>query len=286
MSTFSVKVAIVPSKPSPLSEEEQKRVDNLISLFTHNEMLPQNLIPNMTSIEVGVLQISPDSVKKGDTYDRVALMSLVSEQKDNTFLIFVKSTTVSVLSSNSLIKMIYDLCDEYMKSASGDKAHFDLMYLAKWSDRCDLFKPVANVFNSTATLVETSSPQGLQSIIISPEGGTKLKAKLTEPRDYPVSMTLSHLVNKGQLKALTTTPNVMEFGAQYSTSPSDYMKSKECVEPPTGNDKPSPKSSNLSLFVFVIIFLVVIAVFYFLVTMVFVPKQVNPPMVVPAVYVG
>ena len=155
MSTFSVKVAIVPSKPVPLSDEEQKQIHNLISLFTHNEMLPQNLIPNMTSIEVGTMQISPDSVKHGDTYDRLALMSLIGEAKDDkTFLVFVKSTTVSVLDSNALIKMIYDLCDGYMKTATGDKSHFDLMYLAKWADRCDLFKPVANVFNATATLVE------------------------------------------------------------------------------------------------------------------------------------
>ena len=73
----------------------------------------------------------------------------------------------------------------------------------------------------------------------------------------------------------------MEFGSQYATNSSDYMKNRECTEPPTDNGKPTPKSSNLSLFVFVIIFLVVVAVFYFLVTMVFVPKQLNPSVIAP-----
>jgi hypothetical protein len=276
MTTFSVKVAVIPSKFAPLSPGEQTQIQNLISLFTHNAMLPQNLIPNLASIEVGAIQLPADSLKEGDTYDHLALMSLLGEVKDNTtFVVFVKSTTVSVLDSNSLIKMIYDLCDNYMKSAAGDKAHFDLMYLAKWADRCDLFKPIANVFNSTATLVETSAPQGLQAILISPDGATKLKTKLDKPCNYPVSLALTQMVTKGHLKALTTTPNVMEFGAQYATSSADYIKTHECTNPPTDNGKPTPKSSNLSLFVFVIIFLVVVAVFYFLVTMVFVPKQVG-----------
>ena len=282
MSTFSVKIAIVPSKPNPLSEGELKQIENLTSLFKHNDMLPPNLIPNMTSVDIGVVNIPADKIKAGDSYDRVALMGLIDENQDGkTFVIFVKSTTVSVLDSNGLIKMIYDLCDGYMKSTPEEKTHFDLMYLAKWADRCDLFKPVANVFNPTATLVETSSPQGLQAVLISPEGLAKLKLKLSQPIDYPVSVLLSHLVNKGKLKALTTTPNVMEFGSQYATNSSDYMKSKECSEPPSDNGKPTPKGSNLSLFVFIIIFLVVVAVFYFLVTMVFVPKQLSQTVVVP-----
>lgn len=282
MSTFSVKIAIVPNKPNPLSEGELKQIENLTSLFKHNEMLPPNLIPNMTSVDISVVDIPADKIKSGDSYDRLALMGLVDENKDDrTFVIFVKSTTVSVLDSNSLIKMIYDLCDGYMKSSTDEKTHFDLMYLAKWADRCDLFKPVANVFNPTATLVETSSPQGLQAILISPMGLLKLKTKLSQPIDYPVSVLLSHLVNKGKLKALTTTPNVMEFGSQYATNSLDYLKSKECADPPSDNGKPTPKSSNLSLFVFVIIFLVVIAIFYFLVTIAFVPKQLAQTVEIP-----
>jgi hypothetical protein len=281
MSTFSVKIAIVPSKFAPLDPAEETQIKNLVSLFTHNQMLPKNIIPNLDSIEVKPYLVSADKLKQGDTYDHLTLMTLLEDVGDSkTFVVYVKSTTVSTLDANSLIKLIYDLCDGYMKSANDDKSHFDVMYLAKWADRCDLFNPVSNVFNSTVNLVETSAPQGLQAVLISPSGSTKIKSKLDKVLNYPVSLALTQLIGKNYLKALTTTPNVMSFGSQYATTAGDYVKTHECDDPPSENGKPTPKNSNLSLFIFVIIFLVVVAVFYFLVTMVSGNKTVT--MVPPA----
>ena len=268
MSTFSVKIAIVPSKFSPLDPAEETQIRNLVSLFTHNQTLAKSLIPNMDNIEVKPFLVPADRLKPGDTYDHLTLMTLLADVNDSkTFVVYVKSSTVSTLDANSLVKLIYDLCDNYMKSASGDKSHFDVMYLAKHADRCDLFNPISNVFNNTVNLVETSAPQGLQSLLISPDGAHKIKSKLEKPLNYPVSLALTQLVGKNYLKALTTTPNVMSFGSQFAVTSSDYIKTHECETPSNENGKPTPKSSNMSLFIFIVIFLVVIAIFYFLVTM-------------------
>jgi hypothetical protein len=269
MSTFSVKVAIVPSEPGPVKPAEEAQVNNLTSLFTHNSLLPPNLIPNLTSFDVAPLITPCDQVKDGDTYDHVALMSLLNSVSDNkTFVVYVKTSTVSSVDSNSLVKLIYDLSDGFMKTPTTDKSHFDLMYLAKWSDRCDLQRSIGTVFNKTVNLVETSAPHGIQAVLISPDGITKLKAKLANPIGYPVSFALTRLIGDNFLKALTTSPNVMSFGAQYATTSIDYVKTHECEVPPDDNGKPTPKSSNLTLFIFIIVFLVVVAVFYFFIRMV------------------
>lgn len=269
MNKFSVKVAIIPSKPAPLDAAEEIQIANLTALFTRNSLLPESQTPNLDTFVIEPLVVSADEVKEGDTYDHVALMKLLGQVPDEkTFVLFVKTTTVSTVEPNGLVKLVYDLCEGYLNSAATEKAHFDVMYLAKWADRCDLQRPLGTVFNKTVNLVETSEPHGLQAIVISPAGANKLKAKLDKPFSFPVSFALTRLVSQGELSALATTPNVMNFGSQFATSSSDYLKTMECAIPPSNNGKPTPKSSDLSLFIFVAIFLVVIGIFYFIVTMV------------------
>lgn len=277
MSAFSVKVAIVPSKPGPLDPSEEVQIQNLTALFTHNNLLSANMIPNMTSITVFPLLVDEDCSKQGDTYDHMTLMKLLGEvNDDSTFVVYVKSTTVCTIEANALVKLIYDLCSEYMSSQPGDECRYDIMYLCKWADRCDFYTPLSDVFNPTVKLVKTSSPQGLQSVLISPSGACKIKEKLGKPCSYPVSFALTQMVNSGNLSALTTTPNVMFFGTQFATHSSDYIKTHECSVPSVDGERPKPKSSNLSLFIFVVIFIIVIIVFYFLITMVVAP---TPPSV-------
>jgi len=270
---FKVKILIVPD-----GDVDQSLVP-VATLFTpdlHTDPLFWSKVPNLISIEIVTPDIPESEFENKTNPDYVRLMTLLNLSDSNTFVIYVRSTTVSLVPPNNLIKLIYDLCNGYMNSLPQDKQKFDLMYLAKWVDRCDQYTIVGTAFNNSVNLVETIRPNGLQSVLFSPSGANKIKTSLPEPISYPVSLALTHLIADGSLYALTTTPSAMNYNVTDATKPSDYVKSHECADPPNDKGKPTPQGSNMSLFVFIIIFIIVVAILYFLVTMVSGPKNNYP----------
>jgi hypothetical protein len=80
-------------------------------------------------------------IKESDTYDRVALMSLFNSITDSkTFLVYVKSNNVSNVDGNSLIKLIYDLSNDFMKTLITDNIYFDLFSLTRWPNPTETIK--------------------------------------------------------------------------------------------------------------------------------------------------
>lgn len=273
LAKFKVKILIVPD-----GDTDQSLVP-VATLFTPDlNTDPQfwQKVPNLISIEIVTPDIPECEFHDKINHDYVRLMTLLNLADSNTFVIYVRSTTVSLVPPNNLIKLIYDLCNGYMNSSPQDKQKFDVMYLAKWVDRCDQYTVVGTAFNNSVNLVETIRPNGLQSVLFSPSGAHKIKTALPEPITYPVSLALTHLIADGTLYALSTTPSAMNYNITDATRSVDYVKSHECADPPNDKGKPTPQGSNMSLFVFIIILIIVIAIFYFLITMVSKPKNNYP----------
>lgn len=276
--SFSVKIAIVQDE-NKISAPDQG-LDTVSSLFTPD--LQQNpymmeQMPNLINLEIINLDMPNSEFSEKINHDYTRLMALLETSTSDTFLIYVRSTTVSAVPANNLIKLIYDLCLGWMESSVDDKEHFDIFYLAKWADRCDQYKIIGTAFNNSVNLVETVNAHGLQSVLISPSGASKIRGSLSKPIAYPVSMALTQLISTDILYALTTTPSVMSFDTASATSSADYVKSHECADIPRGAERPTPQGSNLSLFIFIIIFLIVVAIFYFLVLAVTGPGHGKPP---------
>jgi hypothetical protein len=278
---FKIKILIIPDGNSSL--EESEIIQPVKKLFTPDLTAMPNFwecVPNLEDIDFvcqsndnssqiknNSEKVEKDKDKNKDkiNLDYIRLMSLLELSNDNTFVIYVRSTTVSLVPSNNILKLIYDLCDCYINSS--DKEKFDLIYLAKWADRCDQYTIIGTAFDNNTNIVETVRPHGLQSVLFSPAGASKIKAALCEPISYPMSLALTQMIANNNLYALTTSPSIMNYNIFEATKNNDYMKTYECVEPPNDCGKPMSQGSNLSLFIFIIILIIVIIIFYFLIVM-------------------
>jgi hypothetical protein len=303
---FKVKIAIVPDGAN--ESTHQQGITTVTELFTPDLEANPNFLNEMPKLDgMEIVTLSSPRVKNVN-HDYSRLMELLKLANCQTFLIYIRSTTVSTVKPNNLIKLIYDLCVSYLDSVSGEESYsdsdsdsssdsgsdagdrngnnFDLMYLAKWSDRCDQFKITGSVFNTGVNLVETVRPNGLQAVLISPGGATVIRRLLSRPVDYPVSLALTQLIGAGKLQAITTTPSMMNYDVTAAASVSDYTKSHECAEPPAVKGCKTPEGSNLSLFIFILMVLIVVAVFYFLVAVIRVPGTDNRNMLGNRLIVG
>ncbi len=263
MSKFKLKILIVPDGESTQPEEDI--IQPVMNYFTPDLVCNPDFweqVPNLENIEF-ITQEIPDCK---ENLDYIRLMSLLNLVDETTFAIYVRSTTISLVSSNKILKLIYDLCNAYLNS-SESKSRFDLMYLAKWADRCDQYTILGSVFDNI-NLVENVRPYGLQSVLFSPCGAQKIKELLCDPITHPVSLAISQLITGGKLYSLTTSPSIMNYNVLEATKNYDYIKTHECADPPSDNGKPTHQGSNLSLFVFIIIVIVVVVIFYFLIVMV------------------
>jgi hypothetical protein len=307
---FKVKIAIVPDGAN--ESTHQQGIATVTEMFTPDLEANPNFLNEMPRLDgMEMVTLSAPRVKNVN-HDYSRLMELVKLSNCQTFLIYIRSTTVSTVKPNNLIKLIYDLCTSYLDSVPAEESYsdsdsesssdsgsdsgsdsengfgnnFDLMYLAKWSDRCDQFKITGSVFNAGVNLVETVRPNGLQAVLISPGGAIAIRHLLARPVDYPVSLALTQLIGSGKLQAITTTPSMMNYDVTAAAAVSDYTKSHECAEPPAIKGCKTPEGSNLSLFIFILMVLIVVAVFYFLVVVVRVPGTDNRNMLGNRLIIG
>lgn len=114
---------------------------------------------------------------------------------------------------------------------------WDLFYLCKWLDRCDLYKTCTKVKNLTR-IVKTESPLGLQAIVFSPSGRDmvlgKKKMRNCEyfpPILLPLGDQLNLAIEDKAMKAITVTPNLFEYDVLLSKFTTDLLKLCECRLP-------------------------------------------------------
>ena len=250
---FKIQILIIPDSEISFS------VDTIKNYFKYDLVFP-----NLISIEFVDLQVNESEIKDLVNKDYVRLTNFLKTLDNETFGLYLKSTTITTLSPNDLVSVIYNLCNKYLN----EKNKFDVFYLCKWADRCDQYTVLDSLLNDKYKLVESFRPFGLQSILFSPDGASKICESFKEPISYPMSLGLSQMINNHNLHALTTFPNLMQYNVLDATKDSDYTKSHECADPPNSCGKPTHQGSNLSLFIFIIILIIVIIIFYFLIKMI------------------
>jgi hypothetical protein len=264
---LNITVFVIPEGNSDAAREIG--VENVTALFTPDQSFLATQVPLLGTLEIMNLDIPEDDLIDGVNPDYTRLTTVLNAANDNTFVIYIRSTTVSVVPPNELVKLIYDLAVAQLNSSEGDKENFDAMYLAKWADRCDQFRSLdTSAINAGVNLIETVRPHGIQSVFFSPSGAAKILALLDEPVDYPVSVLLTHLIANKNIRALSTTPPVMNFDSAAAITAADYIKTHECTDIPVDTGVDTPQGSNMSIAVFIFILLIVIGIFYFLITMV------------------
>ncbi len=229
-----------------------KEVKNLSLLFpVPRYKLILADIPPPPHLETSALLTEQDSLE----IFRFSTVLCESHQKyPQCYTIVLKDNSVSATDSNILTKVV---------NTAVSIGEWDLCYLTRWLDRCDLYRDPICIEGTTVKLVKTFSPNGLQSIMFSPKGRDIVigKHKLPDggyftPINIPLGTKFNLAIDVGQLSALCAVPNLLEFDVFQATSVSDLAKLTDCRRPTTTTENgmgPGP----IPFFWFVLIILIV-----------------------------
>lgn len=166
------------------------------------------------------------------------------EKYPNDHVIVIKDSSVCHADAETVAEII---------SAAIDAGGWDVCYLCRWLDRCDLYSERKPILGRSTLIVKTQAPQGFQAIMFSPEGrdmvlgdkGIRTGGKFT-PIRKPIGHQLSETIARGGLNATCIVPNLIQFDISAAKSPNDHMKLSEChpqAPLPVGgpdNDPPPP----------------------------------------------
>lgn len=135
----------------------------------------------------------------------------------NSYCLFIKPNSIPSLGNEKI--------REFLKGLHTD---WDLFYLCKWLDRCDLYDDYGEI--GPIKTVRTYFPNGIQALIVSPEGrGKILKYGFSEE---------FHLVSKireGGLVAYCSTLNIFQVDPETDGDAAKYFTC-QAVYPPEKPD--------------------------------------------------
>ena len=143
-----VNVVVYILSDDPTSSKVQK----LKKLFGHPMFIVNALSPTCQ-----------DSRSELDCeYNRcVAALNDSHHNSSTDYTIIVKDSSISMASPELMADVINTTIN------SGD---FDICYLCKWADRCDLYTNKIPINNTSALIVKTQSGSGVQALLFAPSG--------------------------------------------------------------------------------------------------------------------
>jgi hypothetical protein len=152
----------------------------------------------------------------------------------NGYVLIIKDNSIINVTSQNLAELIVTACQNET---------WQLCYLSKWLDRCDLHRNKISPPGSTIFLVKTRLPHGCQAILFSPEGRDIVlkEKKMKNGQDFNVTTSLSASLNqaidRGYIDANCFIPNLISYDLTYDLTSiqqtNDYYKCQECRRPDT-----------------------------------------------------
>jgi len=211
--------------------------------------------------------IHPTTIPKDRKNDKSQLLiETLKKAPNNKWILYIKDNSITNANTSLIKDIIYQSIDYY-----NNKKEWDLFYLSKWFDRCDLYTKskdyIYRLHNSWIT--RTYSPNGEQAILLSPKGVRKI-LDIEKTQNENINYEYKNIIKKiedGSLIAITITPNLFSYDVLMSKNVSDLAKTSECRKPnllPKNEPKTKNKSITETLSPFVWFLLIVIIVIFIL----------------------
>lgn len=207
------------------------RTERVMSLFSN----PLFTLGVANVSQPDLLQI-PDGLSPEDALSNYRILWCLDDASKNhpdSYVIVVKDTSTSEASPDRVADIVT------AATSSGD---WDVCYLSKWHDRCDLYSHKHPINGTSTTIAKTSSPHGLQAVIFSPAGRDMvlgrhpLRDGSTFPQNQRIASALHDAILQGKIEATCTVPNLISFDPLAATKSSDYIKTQECEIPPVNEE--------------------------------------------------
>lgn len=163
-----------------------------------------------------------ESSKYYTEYNQLSYALENSKRVDaSSYTIVIKANTVTNADSSTVAAIIEALLSI---------GNFDIAYLCKWLDRCDLYTEKFPVAGKMTIISSSQHAQGAQALLFSPQGRDRLlkDKSVWEYKGTPLSNYLTTLCSSGKFKANVVSPNLFDFDVSTAVDNSDYIKLAEC----------------------------------------------------------
>lgn len=153
----------------------------------------------------------------------------------DSYCILIKDTSVT----NSTPQEIGDivLTAIGLNRNGSKKDNWDLCYLTKWLDRCDLYETLAKI-DGVPKIVKTFSPLGLQAVLYSPHGRDIVlgrqemgNGEYFTPITPPLGEQLANEIAIKNISASAVVPNLFDYNVMAAQIDVDLLKLAECRLP-------------------------------------------------------
>lgn len=199
---------------------------------------------NRTTNDMSILEST--NYKENLDYDYQFLIDAFSKSNVDDYVIICKKNAISPFDGVKMTDYLEKIFDEM-------SGNFDVLFLANWMDRCDLYTDIRTVTDGGLKINKTESPNGDLCILFTPSGKRKFLENF-DPTTNPIykndvkdtnkensekinGKTLSYYLNtfaqNGKFMTLTSNPPVVNFDMTTATSNAEYIKGIQCREVPS-----------------------------------------------------
>lgn len=182
-------------------------------------------------------------------------LKLAKTESPNSHCIVIRDDSVSIINDSSfLATKIRKVLDQ----------KYDICYLCKWMDSCQMFTYVSDR-KEVPALVKTRSPHGIQALLFSPMGRDRVLG--IEPMEngrimrntLDVDGVLNEECFSSNLRSLAFTPNLFEYDISNNARRNgDFFKRNECADFSTLSPN-SGSGGNLYIFILIVVITFLIA---------------------------
>jgi hypothetical protein len=238
-----------PDEPNGISPQAKRLFELFASPIFQTTILKLDQIPNNIKTEYkGFVEESKNELYR-------FILSLKDGSKSKNPILYITDTSVTDADASTVEAIVTSLLTN----------EWDVCYLSKWLDSCDLYSEKKQINKNGTVLVNAVNPHGLQAIMVRPDrflidavtGEVSLKDGSKIMFENNVSQTLQKLISSKKLLATTVSPNLFSVDPLTIQKKEDWVKLNECRDPtrPSGEGQPElpemSKMDNIWFWVFV-----------------------------------
>lgn len=170
---------------------------------------------------------------KLETYRVKWCLHHAQQHHPTNYIIISKDTSISSVPSDVIADQVSSIIHN---KSQNSEYKFDLFYLCKWLDRCDLYTGVKPIEGTSSLVMQTYSPRGFQCIMLSPRGRDVVlgQAPMTNGKYFSpnegksLASHLNDAIMNRNIQAFCIHPNLIDYDITAAKSQDDYRKLSEC----------------------------------------------------------
>jgi hypothetical protein len=241
MTTVNVYIIsmLPPDEPNGISAQAKRLYELFASPIFQTTILKLDQTPN--NIRTDYPGFNTDA--KNELYRFI--LSLKDGAKTNNPVLYITDTSITDADAATIEAIVTSLLTN----------EWDVCYLSKWLDSCDLYTEKKQINSNGTILVNAVNPHGLQAILVRPDrfivqqntGEVSLKDGTKIEFENTISQTLQKLISNKKIIATTVSPNLFSVDPSTIERKEDWVKLNECRDPRRPSDVQPQQSQAVTM---------------------------------------